>query len=63
MPEANETYLGILGHNLRRPLGAIQTSTAFLLEADELPLQRGRTDAPPPPPNPRRGLGHARSAS
>jgi signal transduction histidine kinase len=34
---AKETFLAILGHDLRTPLGAIQTSAAFLLEADVAP--------------------------
>jgi signal transduction histidine kinase len=35
--QAKETFLAILGHDLRTPLGAIQTSATFLLEADALP--------------------------
>jgi signal transduction histidine kinase len=31
-----ETFLGILGHDLRTPLGAIITSARFLLDLDEL---------------------------
>jgi signal transduction histidine kinase len=34
--QAKETFLAILGHDLRTPLGAIQTSATFLLEAGEL---------------------------
>jgi signal transduction histidine kinase len=34
--EAKETFLAILGHDLRAPLGAIHTSAAFMLEASEL---------------------------
>jgi signal transduction histidine kinase len=34
--EAKETFLAILGHDLRTPLGAIQTSAVFMLEANEL---------------------------
>ncbi len=34
--EAKETFLAILGHDLRTPLGAIQTSAVFLLEAGKL---------------------------
>jgi signal transduction histidine kinase len=33
---AKETFLAILGHDLRTPLGAIQTSAAFMLETGEL---------------------------
>ena len=32
--QAKETFLAILGHDLRSPLGAIQTSATFLLEND-----------------------------
>lgn len=39
--QAKETFLAILGHDLRTPLGAIQTSAAFLLEADALPPAEG----------------------
>jgi signal transduction histidine kinase len=35
--QAKETFLAILGHDLRTPLGAIQTSATFLLEAGTLP--------------------------
>jgi signal transduction histidine kinase len=35
--QAKETFLAILGHDLRTPLGAIQTSAAFPREADALP--------------------------
>jgi signal transduction histidine kinase len=35
--QAKETFLAILGHDLRTPLGAIRTSAAFLVEADTLP--------------------------
>ena len=35
--EAKETFLAILGHDLRTPLGAIQTSATFLLEAGTVP--------------------------
>jgi signal transduction histidine kinase len=31
--QAKETFLAILGHDLRTPLGAIQTSASFLLDA------------------------------
>ena len=34
--KAKETFLAILGHDLRTPLGAIGTSAAFMLEAGEL---------------------------
>src|SRR5215210_68246 len=34
--EAKETFLAILGHDLRTPLGAIRTSAEFMLEANEL---------------------------
>jgi signal transduction histidine kinase len=34
--QAKETFLAILGHDLRTPLGAIQTSAAFMLETGEL---------------------------
>jgi signal transduction histidine kinase len=34
--EAKETFLAILGHDLRTPLGAIRTSATFLLEAAAL---------------------------
>ena len=33
---AKETFLAILGHDLRTPLGAIATSAAFMLETGEL---------------------------
>ncbi len=33
---AKETFLAILGHDLRTPLGAIQTSATFMLETGEL---------------------------
>lgn len=33
--QAKETFLAILGHDLRTPLGAIQTSATFLLETGE----------------------------
>lgn len=39
---AKETFLAILGHDLRTPLGAIQTSAAFLLETAALDaVERG----------------------
>ena len=39
--QAKETFLAILGHDLRTPLGAIQTSAAFLLETAALaPAER-----------------------
>ena len=34
--QAKETFLAILGHDLRLPLGAISTSAAFLLETGKL---------------------------
>ncbi|MDF1504870.1 sensor histidine kinase [Roseisolibacter sp. H3M3-2] len=34
--QAKETFLAILGHDLRTPLGAIQASAAFMLETGEL---------------------------
>jgi len=34
--QAKETFLAILGHDLRTPLGAIQTSAAFLLDTDAM---------------------------
>ena len=34
--QSKERFLAILGHDLRTPLGAIITSTAFLLESSEL---------------------------
>jgi signal transduction histidine kinase len=34
--QAKETFLAILGHDLRTPLGAIQTSATFMLETGEL---------------------------
>jgi signal transduction histidine kinase len=34
--EAKETFLAILGHDLRTPLGAIRTSAVFLLETGKL---------------------------
>ena len=34
--KAKETFLAILGHDLRTPLGAIGTSAAFMLETGEL---------------------------
>lgn len=34
--EAKETFLAILGHDLRTPLGAIRTSAVFMLETGEL---------------------------
>ena len=34
--KAKETFLAILGHDLRTPLGAISTSAAFMLETGEL---------------------------
>lgn len=34
--EAKETFLAILGHDLRTPLGAIRTSAAFMLESGAL---------------------------
>lgn len=34
--EAKETFLAILGHDLRTPLGAISSSATFMLETDEL---------------------------
>lgn len=33
---AKETFLAILGHDLRTPLGAIQTSATFMLDTNEL---------------------------
>jgi signal transduction histidine kinase len=33
---AKETFLAILGHDLRTPLGAIRTSAVFMLETGEL---------------------------
>lgn len=35
--ESREMFIGILGHDLRTPLGAIITSSAYMLETDELP--------------------------
>jgi signal transduction histidine kinase len=35
--QAKETFLAILGHDLRTPLGAIQTSATFLLDTDAVP--------------------------
>jgi signal transduction histidine kinase len=37
LEHTRETFLGILGHDLRTPLGAIITSAKFMLEAQELP--------------------------
>jgi signal transduction histidine kinase len=34
--EAKETFLAILGHDLRTPLGAIRTSAVFMLDTGEL---------------------------
>ena len=34
--QAKETFLAILGHDLRTPLGAIQTSATFMLETGDL---------------------------
>jgi signal transduction histidine kinase len=34
--QAKETFLAILGHDLRTPLGAIQTSAAFMLDTGEM---------------------------
>jgi signal transduction histidine kinase len=34
--EAKETFLAILGHDLRTPLGAIRTSAVFMLETGDL---------------------------
>jgi signal transduction histidine kinase len=34
--QAKETFLAILGHDLRTPLGAIQTSATFMLDTGEL---------------------------
>ena len=34
--KAKETFLAILGHDLRTPLGAIGTAAAFMLETEEL---------------------------
>lgn len=34
---SKETFLAILGHDLRTPLGAISTSAKFMLESGELP--------------------------
>ena len=34
--EAKETFLAILGHDLRTPLGAIRTSAVFMLDTNEL---------------------------
>lgn len=34
--EAKETFLAILGHDLRTPLGAIRTSSQFMLETGDL---------------------------
>ena len=34
--QAKETFLAILGHDLRTPLGAIQTSATFMLDMGEL---------------------------
>jgi signal transduction histidine kinase len=36
LSEAKEIFLAILGHDLRTPLGAIDTSARFMLELDEL---------------------------
>jgi signal transduction histidine kinase len=36
MEEAKETFLAILGHDLRTPLGAIYSSATFMLETGEL---------------------------
>jgi signal transduction histidine kinase len=36
LEQSKEIFLAILGHDLRTPLGAIYTSTRFMLELDEL---------------------------
>ena len=36
LEQAKETFLAVLGHNLRTPLGAIYSSAAFMLETGEL---------------------------
>lgn len=36
LDESKEIFLGILGHDLRTPLGAIHTATRFMLELEEL---------------------------
>jgi signal transduction histidine kinase len=36
LAESREMFLAILGHDLRTPLGAIITSSAFMLQTDEL---------------------------
>lgn len=36
LEQSKETFLAILGHDLRTPLGAISTSAKFMLELDEL---------------------------
>ena len=41
--QAKETFLAILGHDLRTPLGAISTSAAFLLDAGDLEAETQRT--------------------
>jgi signal transduction histidine kinase len=43
LEESKETFLAILGHDLRLPLGAIQTSAAFLLDVGELQEEAQRT--------------------
>jgi signal transduction histidine kinase len=40
---AKETFLAILGHDLRTPLGAISTSAEFLLDAADLEAEVERT--------------------
>jgi len=43
LEQAKETFLAILGHDLRLPLGAIHTSATFLLEAGDLDAEIQRT--------------------
>jgi signal transduction histidine kinase len=46
LEQTRETFLGILGHDLRTPLGAIITSAKFMMEAGELaPTARTLTKA------------------
>ncbi|MBA2572741.1 MAG: hypothetical protein H0V06_06835 [Gemmatimonadetes bacterium] len=57
---AKETFIAILGHDLRTPLGAIYTSATFMLDTDEREephrslisriVLGQRTAAPRPPP-------------
>jgi K+-sensing histidine kinase KdpD len=46
LEQTRETFLGILGHDLRTPLGAIITSSKFMMEAGDLaPTARTLTKA------------------